>query len=217
VLSFTNIQKQGILQELKDLLMPRFTAESAEWLPQCAHAKDAAADIKAWIPQHKTEAELKDELKKLQLFTPKEEIYVNGKPLKDNSLLSALKVEDGYAFVLLPPGERRVIKAGFKIALPELPDPFTACYRISSRSGLAAKHGIFVTNSPGLIDCYYRDDVGVILENQGKSTHFFGHGARIAQGAYEILIAQSSWTPEEVLEECLDETIRKGGFGHTGV
>ena len=83
--------------------------------------------------------------------------------------------------------------------------------QVRSRSGLAAKHGIFVFNSPGTIDEDYTDEIGVILMNASNVPFTIEPGMRIAQGVlakYE----QCEW---ELVDE-LSETDRKGGFGSTG-
>jgi len=104
--------------------------------------------------------------------------------------------------------ERAMIPTGLFIALP-------AGYeaQVRPRSGLAAKKGISVLNSPGTIDADYRGEICVILVNLSKDPFTVEPGERIAQ----MVVArheQVQW--EEV--EILDETARgAGGFGSTGV
>lgn len=85
--------------------------------------------------------------------------------------------------------------------------------QVRSRSGLAAKNGIFALNAPGTVDCDYRGEIKIILANFGDEDFTIERGDRIAQ----LVIAQYehiAW--EEVAE--LSETIRgEGGFGSTGV
>ena len=85
--------------------------------------------------------------------------------------------------------------------------------QVRPRSGLAAKKGITVLNSPGTIDADYRGEVGVILINLSQDCFTVNNGDRIAQ----LVIArheQIKWTEVTVL----DETDRgEGGFGSTGV
>jgi dUTP pyrophosphatase len=220
MVSLSSNTASDLLQQVAKALQPSFAPNHPEWLPKCAHAKDAAADLRAWISSTTTLEDLSAVYNRLKIRYSTSEIYLDGKLIENfeqdvNKLYRQDK--EGYSYVLLTPGEQKLISLGFKIALPDLPDPFTACYRISPRSGLALKHGLMVTNSPGLVDCYYRNEVGVILKNTGDSCHFFSHGARVAQGAYELLVAQSTWTAESLITSELDETIRKGGFGHTGL
>ncbi|MDA7699189.1 dUTP diphosphatase, partial [Flavobacteriaceae bacterium] len=76
----------------------------------------------------------------------------------------------------LKPLERKVIGTGLKIALPE---GFEA--QVRPRSGLAAKHGISVLNSPGTIDADYRGEIGVIIVNLSNEDFTIHPGERIAQ------------------------------------
>ena len=109
--------------------------------------------------------------------------------------------------VTLGPLERTIVGTGLKIALPE---GFEA--QVRPRSGLAAKHGLTVLNSPGTIDADYRGEIGVILINLSNEKFTVHPGERIAQ----LVIAkyeQALWEPSD----SLDETERgAGGFGSTG-
>lgn len=108
----------------------------------------------------------------------------------------------------LGPLERRIVPTGISIALPV---GFEA--QVRPRSGLAAKHGITLVNTPGTIDADYRGEIGVILINLSKEPFKIERGMRIAQ----MIIARharAAW--REVA--ALDETARgAGGFGSTGV
>lgn len=107
----------------------------------------------------------------------------------------------------LKPLERALVPTGLHIALPE---GYEA--QIRPRSGLAAKHGITVLNTPGTIDADYRGEIKVILVNISSTTFTIEDGERIAQ----MVIAKhevAEWVPCEEL----DSTERgEGGFGHTG-
>lgn len=109
--------------------------------------------------------------------------------------------------ITLKPLERCIVKTGLFIALPV---GFEA--QVRPRSGLAAKHGITVLNTPGTIDADYRGEIGVILVNLSNEGFTINNGERIAQ----LVIAkheQVSWKEVDVLEE----TERgAGGFGSTG-
>ena len=76
----------------------------------------------------------------------------------------------------LAPGARALVPTGLAIALPE---GFEA--QVRPRSGLAAKNGVTVLNSPGTVDCDYRGEVKVILVNHGAEPFLIERGARIAQ------------------------------------
>jgi dUTP pyrophosphatase len=110
--------------------------------------------------------------------------------------------------VTLKPLERTIIKTGLFI---ELPIGMEA--QVRPRSGLAAKKGITVLNSPGTVDADYRGEIGVILVNLSNEDFKIENGERVAQ----LVIAKherAAWQQVEVL----DETERSaGGFGSTGV
>jgi dUTP pyrophosphatase len=110
--------------------------------------------------------------------------------------------------VVLGPGKRALIPTGFAIALPE---GFEA--QVRPRSGLAAKHGVTVLNSPGTIDADYRGEVAVILINHGDTAFTVERGMRIAQ---MVVAPVSQVSLHEVV--ALPETARGGGgFGSTGL
>jgi len=110
--------------------------------------------------------------------------------------------------IVLNPLERAIIKTGLFMSLPMGLEA-----QVRPRSGLAAKKGITVLNSPGTIDADYRGEVGVILINLSQDCFTVNNGDRIAQ----LVIArheQIKWKEVTVL----DETERgEGGFGSTGV
>lgn len=104
-------------------------------------------------------------------------------------------------------GGRMVVPTGIAIALPP-----TLEAQVRSRSGLAAKNGIFVLNAPGTIDSDYRGEIKVILCNMGDP-FVINPGDRIAQLVIAPVI-QAQWVQVDDLEE----TARgEGGFGSTGV
>jgi dUTP pyrophosphatase len=110
--------------------------------------------------------------------------------------------------ITLKPLERAIVKTGLFIALPI---GFEA--QVRPRSGLAAKKGVTVLNSPGTVDADYRGEIGVILVNLSNEEFVVKDGERIAQ----LIIAKHervNWQEVEVLSE----TERgAGGFGSTGV
>jgi dUTP pyrophosphatase len=110
--------------------------------------------------------------------------------------------------IVLHPLERALIPTGLFI---ELPAGYEA--QVRPRSGLAAKHGITVLNSPGTIDADYRGEIKVIMVNLSKDTFTINSGDRIAQ-----MIISKHERAELQLTDVLNETARgAGGFGHTGV
>lgn len=109
--------------------------------------------------------------------------------------------------ITLQPLERAIVKTGLFIELPVGHEA-----QVRPRSGLAAKKGITVLNSPGTIDADYRGEIGVILVNLSNEAFTIENGERIAQ----LVIAKHehiSWEEVEVLEESLRGA---GGFGSTG-
>ena len=109
--------------------------------------------------------------------------------------------------IILGPLERTMVPTGLYMALPEGTEA-----QVRPRSGLAAKHGLTVLNTPGTIDADYRGEVKVILVNLSNEPFTINPGERIAQlvlARYERV----EWSEVEVL----DETDRgQGGFGSTG-
>ena len=109
--------------------------------------------------------------------------------------------------VVLAPGRHAMIPTGLVIALP---DGFEA--QVRPRSGLAAKHGITVLNSPGTLDADYRGEINVLLVNLGSEPFTIHRGERIAQ----MVIAPVT-RAELVRAVSLSSTERgSGGFGSTG-
>jgi dUTP pyrophosphatase len=104
----------------------------------------------------------------------------------------------------LMPGERKLVGTGLKINLPMGTEG-----QVRPRSGLAAKHGITVLNSPGTIDEDYQGEIKVILYNTSQGTFSIEKGDRIAQ----LVIAQVYKLPDLTL----DNTREDKGFGSTGL
>ena len=109
--------------------------------------------------------------------------------------------------VTLKPLARTVIKTGLFI---ELPVGYEA--QIRPRSGLAAKKGITVLNSPGTIDADYRGEIGVILVNLSNEDFVIENGERIAQ----MVISRHEHISWKEVDELETTSRGKGGFGSTG-
>ncbi|KPV40990.1 deoxyuridine 5'-triphosphate nucleotidohydrolase [Thiohalorhabdus denitrificans] len=108
----------------------------------------------------------------------------------------------------LDPGERALVPSGVAMALPP---GFEA--QVRPRSGLAAKQGVTVLNTPGTIDADYRGEIKVILINLGAEPVTLARGDRMAQ-LVVAPVTRVAWEPRDDL----DETARGGGgFGSTGV
>ena len=103
--------------------------------------------------------------------------------------------------------ERKIIPTGLSIALPE---GYEA--QVRPRSGLAAKHGISVLNSPGTIDADYRGDIGVIMVNLSLEDFIIAPQDRIAQ----LVIAQFTKVEWQIVEALPESERGSGGFGSTG-
>ena len=109
--------------------------------------------------------------------------------------------------ITLHPGERKLIKTGLYIELPERCEA-----QVRPRSGLALKNGITVLNSPGTIDADYRGELGVILINHSNENFIVKSGDRIAQ----LVISKFERVEWESTEK-INSTLRgSSGFGSTG-
>jgi dUTP pyrophosphatase len=109
--------------------------------------------------------------------------------------------------ILLQPGHRALVRTGFAVALPEGTEG-----QVRPRSGLAAKEGLTLLNSPGTIDPDYRGEIRVVVINLGQQAVRLERGDRIAQLVVAPLVRPR---PQEAAE--LPATGRgAGGFGHTG-
>ena len=132
----------------------------------------------------------------------------NALPLYQTPLSAGMDVRaDLEQSVTLAPLGRAMIPTGLYVELPEGYE-----MQVRPRSGLAAKHGITVLNSPGTIDADYRGEIRIILVNLSSEAFTIEPGERIAQ----LVVArheQVEWEPVEELgttERCA------GGFGSTG-
>jgi dUTP pyrophosphatase len=111
--------------------------------------------------------------------------------------------------VVLPPGRSYIFHTGLFFGIP-----MNYEVQIRSRSGLAAKHGVIVLNSPGTIDSDYKGEIKIILHNAGCVPYTVENGDRIAQGVVK-------YCPPAALVRTYsisgDSSVRKdGGFGSTG-
>ena len=110
--------------------------------------------------------------------------------------------------IIILPGRAEMVPTGIAIALPK---GFEA--QIRPRSGLAAKNGITILNSPGTIDSDYRGEISAMLINHSKVNFKIERGMRIAQMIIAPVIQFNL-----IKTETLDETKRgAGGFGSTGI
>lgn len=110
--------------------------------------------------------------------------------------------------ITLGPLERAIVKTGLFI---ELSVGYEA--QVRPRSGLAAKKGITVLNSPGTVDADYRGEIGVILVNLSNEAFVIENGERIAQ----LIIAKHERAVWLEADELSETSRGEGGFGSTGV
>jgi len=109
--------------------------------------------------------------------------------------------------LVLAPGKHALVPTGLTIALPSGSEA-----QVRPRSGLAARHGVTVLNSPGTIDADYRGEISVILINHGEAPFTIRRGERIAQMVIAPVVRV-----ELVAAAGLSTTDRgSGGFGSTG-
>jgi dUTP pyrophosphatase len=125
----------------------------------------------------------------------------------DAAGLDLLAAVPEHSPLVLAPGKHALVPTGLTIALPSGSEA-----QVRPRSGLAAKHGVTVLNSPGTIDADYRGEISVILINHGEAPFVIGRGERIAQMVIAPVVRA-----ELVIAAALSTTDRgSGGFGSTG-
>jgi len=110
--------------------------------------------------------------------------------------------------IIINPGEVIMVPTSLTIAL----DDGIEC-QVRSRSGLAAKSGIFALNAPGTIDSDYRGEIKIILANFGKNPFIIKRGDRIAQ----LVIAKYEKAEWDLVNVLPASTRGEGGFGSTGL
>jgi dUTP pyrophosphatase len=110
--------------------------------------------------------------------------------------------------IVLEPGQTKLIPTGVRVEIPHGYE-----IQIRPRSGLAAKHGVTVLNTPGTIDSDYRGEIQVILINHGRENFIVTSGMRIAQ----MVVAPVTLGDFVRADGALAASTRgEGGFGHTG-
>ena len=125
----------------------------------------------------------------------------------DAAGLDLLAAVDENSPLVLAPGKHALVPTGLTIALPSGSEA-----QVRPRSGLAARHGVTVLNSPGTIDADYRGEISVILINHGEAPFTIRRGERIAQMVIALVVRV-----ELVVAAALSTTDRgSGGFGSTG-
>lgn len=145
---------------------------------------------------------------------PVDEIVVEFKALHPVAYLPEIKTSGSSGAdvrsverIDIKPGEFKKVDLGFSVAIPEGYE-----IQVRPRSGLAAKHGVTVLNTPGTIDSDYRGPMCVLLINHGPETFSVNPGDRIAQ----IVLAKVERAHYEEVAELEDTARGAGGFGSTG-
>ena len=110
--------------------------------------------------------------------------------------------------ITLAPGKTAMVPTGLFFEIPEGYE-----IQVRPRSGLAAKNGVTVLNTPGTIDSDYRGEIKISLINLGDKDFVINSGDRVAQMVIAPLI-QASFS---IVDELSDTTRGSGGFGSTGV
>ena len=109
-------------------------------------------------------------------------------------------------------GKRAIIPTGIYL---EIPDNYEV--QIRPRSGLAAKNGVTVLNTPGTIDADYRGEIKVILINLGDEDFTINHGDRIAQGVFASVLSKTYVNLAKLSNISTNTERGSGGFGSTGI
>lgn len=120
--------------------------------------------------------------------------------------------ENGEYCISLDPLERRLIHTGIYVELPENTEA-----QVRSRSGLSLKQGLIVANTPGTVDNFYRNEVGVILINLSKESVTVTNGDRIAQMIICPVYLKELINLEKIEEVNTNTDRGLNGFGSSGV
>jgi dUTP pyrophosphatase len=137
---------------------------------------------------------------KIKLTHPNAKVPTYGTPC--SACFDLYAVEDA----VIPPGEQAAIPTGLRVEIPA-----DKMMKIYSRSGHGFRNGVRLANGTGIIDCDYREELMVLLRNDGKAPFYIKAGNRIAQARLEV----NEMTEFEVVDE-LSNTERNGGLGSTG-
>jgi dUTP pyrophosphatase len=160
---------------------------------------------------------LKDKGKMLTI--PKVKIALVNKSTNDNPEFATNGASGFDLRADLPKDKTMVLDIGEYTMIPtglyfEIPEGFEI--QVRPRSGLAAKHGVTVLNSPGTIDSDYRGEIKIILINHGTKPFTVENGERIAQGVISGVMGKKMITFDSV-EELSDTKLGEGAFGSTGI
>jgi dUTP pyrophosphatase len=122
-----------------------------------------------------------------------------------------LRANIGDGNIVIPVGKRAIVPTGLYFNTPENFE-----VQIRPRSGLAAKNGVTVLNTPGTIDADYRGEIKIILINLGDEDFTITHGDRIAQGIVASVTAKNRLELTRIETLSTNTERGAGGFGSTG-
>lgn len=120
-------------------------------------------------------------------------------------------LEQSNIFVQIPPGKQVIVRTGIQM---NIPDGYEI--QVRSRSGLAAKKKIIVSNSPGTIDSDYLNEIFIILMNMGDEIFCINNGDRIAQGCIKKVL-KADISEVDHFDADVFKKDRGGGLGSTGM
>lgn len=205
--------------EIYNLLHPNVEIVSLDNpIPRFACAGDAAVDLRASLNRIRTEffdgaylqTRADDLHEQLQdAFEQDDRKAVN----EIWAQIDASKADGTYnniTAIVIKPGGTCLVPTGLFTAFNE-----NYVLDITPRSGLALKPHITIPNSPGKVDSKYRDEIGVIITNEGRQNFIIRHGDKISQGQFSIKCTPNFIVKKDPSE--LSGESRGGGFGHTGI
>ena len=143
------------------MISVEYVLADPDFRPQRAVDRAAALDVKAYLPDVPTMDILESLKSAQQRFLskyPHNSIYINGKKINRDLTTDLLhQVDPQLRFLILAPGEQKIVNAGFKVGLSTDDPDKIATMLVCPRSGLACKNSITVINSPGIVDEHYPD------------------------------------------------------------
>lgn len=136
-------------------------------------------------------------------------VYYNGNQPPDRAHLT----DSGYDLISavdasIPAGQSKIINTGIYLDIP-----YPLCGMVVSRSGMAAKHGVTVLNSPGIIDPGYHGEIGVLLYNGGTEPYSVSAGDRVAQMVFVNTVTVDF---RHTVDTLSGSDRGNNGFGSTG-
>lgn len=208
------IAENAAKEAITKLLNPIVEIVTSNPVPKYATPGDAGVDLQAdlWNVQEKF-------MKKCEVWRTSDFLNFDLQTAMDRGdsdaveaiqkALSEIK-EDVIEGIYMYPGGHCLVPTGIYVSFPEIYE-----MQVRPRSGLALKSRITMTNSPGTIDANYRNEIGLILDNEDDKPFIIRHGDRIAQAVFAIKCTANFVQKETVSE--LSGPNRGGGFGSTGV